>query len=62
MTFAAPSFHSEDVNISTAGSDAFGSPPRIAARVALCSIAAPGAGRDILLDAFSPENALPEFS
>jgi hypothetical protein len=49
------------VNIGTAGSERFASPRRIAGFLALCSIAAPGARRRLLSDAFSPENALPEF-
>jgi hypothetical protein len=48
----------------------FGSAPRIARRVAVCSIARSGArfagipapAGSFLFDAFSLENALPEFS
>jgi hypothetical protein len=60
----------EETNESPASSDDRGSAPRIARRVAICSIAGSGArfagipapaGR-ALFNAFSPDNALPEFS
>jgi hypothetical protein len=51
-------------DVGTGLSDDFAIAPCIARRVALCSIAAPAAGarRELLSDAFLPENALPEPS
>jgi hypothetical protein len=54
-----PLLLSEDVNIGTARSDAFGFHRRIARRIALCSIAFPRPPGSFLFDAFS--HALPEF-
>jgi hypothetical protein len=49
-------------DVGTGSSDDFVTAPRIARRVALCSIAAPAAGarREPLFDAFLHKNALPE--